>query len=164
MPVGRVRSLGMGTHHFLSGSQTPYSPPPNLTYTFQPVCRQLPSMPGVVLACKCPLCDVCRSCQVAEELCKVAGVKKVLVAQHDAYKGSLPGRCRLRQRWLAFSVHTIKRPCGFHGLIIVAWCCFLQRSWPHWFWPPSCSSSSPTSAPVPLPSERWHAPGLGFSC
>ncbi|KAG7280048.1 hypothetical protein CRUP_030504 [Coryphaenoides rupestris] len=28
--------------------------------------------------------------KVAEELSKVAGVKKVLVAQHDAYKGSLP--------------------------------------------------------------------------
>lgn len=29
--------------------------------------------------------------QVAQDLCKVAGVAKVLVAQHDAYKGLLPG-------------------------------------------------------------------------
>lgn len=29
--------------------------------------------------------------QVAEQLSKVQGVKKVLVAQHEAYKGSLPG-------------------------------------------------------------------------
>jgi hypothetical protein len=29
--------------------------------------------------------------QVAEDLCKVAGVAKVLVAQHDVYKGLLPG-------------------------------------------------------------------------
>jgi len=28
---------------------------------------------------------------VAQDLCKVAGVAKVLVAQHDAYKGLLPG-------------------------------------------------------------------------
>lgn len=29
--------------------------------------------------------------QVAEEISKVKGVKKVLVAQHDSYKGGLPG-------------------------------------------------------------------------
>ena len=29
--------------------------------------------------------------QVVQDLCKVAGVAKVLVAQHDAYKGLLPG-------------------------------------------------------------------------
>lgn len=29
--------------------------------------------------------------QVAEEISKVQGVKKVLVAQHDSYKGALPG-------------------------------------------------------------------------
>ena len=28
---------------------------------------------------------------MAQDLCKVAGVAKVLVAQHDAYKGLLPG-------------------------------------------------------------------------
>lgn len=28
---------------------------------------------------------------MAQELCKVEGVTKVLVAQHDAYKGLLPG-------------------------------------------------------------------------
>lgn len=29
--------------------------------------------------------------QVAEQISKVQGVKKVLVAQHDSYKGFLPG-------------------------------------------------------------------------
>lgn len=31
------------------------------------------------------------SSQVVEQIRKVQGVKKVLVAQHDSYKGSLPG-------------------------------------------------------------------------
>lgn len=30
--------------------------------------------------------------QVVEEISKVQGVKKVLVAQHDSYKGFLPGK------------------------------------------------------------------------
>lgn len=29
--------------------------------------------------------------QVVEEISKVQGVKKVLVVQHDSYKGALPG-------------------------------------------------------------------------
>ena len=33
----------------------------------------------------------CSFFQVVEEISKVQGVKKVLVAQHDAYKGALPG-------------------------------------------------------------------------
>ena len=36
---------------------------------------------------------MCCSPQVVEEVSKVQGVKKVLVAQHDAYKGALPGMC-----------------------------------------------------------------------
>lgn len=31
------------------------------------------------------------SFQVVEQISKVQGVKKVLVAQHDSYKGALPG-------------------------------------------------------------------------
>lgn len=30
--------------------------------------------------------------QIVEEISKVQGVKKVLVAQHDSYKGFLPGK------------------------------------------------------------------------
>jgi len=33
--------------------------------------------------------------QVADELCKVAGVQKVLVADNAAYNGFLPGNCQL---------------------------------------------------------------------
>lgn len=34
----------------------------------------------------------CVCVQVAEQLSQVEGVKKVLVAQHDVYKGLLPGK------------------------------------------------------------------------
>lgn len=34
----------------------------------------------------------CISFQVVEQISKVQGVKKVLVAQHDSYKGFLPGK------------------------------------------------------------------------
>lgn len=34
-------------------------------------------------------------CQVVEEISQIQGVKKVLVAQHDSYKGFLPGTSTL---------------------------------------------------------------------
>ncbi len=40
----------------------------------------------------CSASNGCLSSQVVEEISKVQGVKKVLVAQHDSYKGFLPGK------------------------------------------------------------------------
>lgn len=37
--------------------------------------------------------------QVVEEISKVHGVKKVLVAQHDCYKGFLPGKSDACSWW-----------------------------------------------------------------
>lgn len=37
--------------------------------------------------------------QVVEEISKVQGVKKVLVAQHDCYKGFLPGKWNASSWW-----------------------------------------------------------------
>lgn len=42
--------------------------------------------------------------QVVQDLCKVAGVAKVLVAQHDAYKGLLPGEVFLWENVLSVMV------------------------------------------------------------